>query len=295
MKVLIVGCKGQLGRELTKILAAGRSELGDIPAAFRGAQVTGVDLPDLDIADNDAVFAFVQAERPDVILNCAAMTNVDGCERDPDAAMKGNAIGPRNLAKAAEAASAKLLHVSTDYVFAGDGKKPYSEWDVCCPQSAYGASKYLGEQYVREFCSRYFIVRTAWLYGYEGGNFVKSILRKARAEGALTVVNDQRGNPTSAADLAHHVLKIAASEEYGVYHCTAAGECSWYDFACKIVELAGIPCTVTPCTSDDYPSPTKRPAYSALDNRMLRCTVGDEMRHWEDALHSFFQNYKEGE
>lgn len=295
MKILITGCNGQLGRELSKILAAGRSELGPIPAVFRDVQVTGVDLPELDIADAGAVFSYIENRKPDVILNCAAVTNVDGCERDPDLAMRGNAIGPRNLAKAAEAAGAKLLHVSTDYVFPGDGCRPYAEWDVCAPTSAYGASKYLGEQYVREFCSRYFIVRTAWLYGYEGGNFVKTILRLARERGTCKVVNDQRGNPTSAADLAHHILKIAAGEEYGVYHCTGNGACTWYEFACEIVKLAGVACTVTPCTSEEFPSPTKRPAYSSLDNRMLRCTVGDEMRDWRDALRSFFENYKEGE
>lgn len=295
MKIVITGCNGQLGRELTKILASGKSELGPVPAAYVGARVVGADLPELNIAEAEAVTTFMEAEKPDLILNCAAMTNVDGCEREPDLAMKGNAIGPRNLAKAAEAVGAKLLHVSTDYVFAGDGSRPYSEWDVCDPKSVYGASKFLGEQYVREFCSRYFIVRTAWLYGYEGGNFVKAILRKARAEGACKVVNDQRGNPTNAADLAYHILKIAAGEEYGVYHCTGNGECTWFDFASKIVELAGIPCTVTPCTSEEFPSPTKRPTYSSLDNRMLRCTVGDEMRHWEDALSGFLRNYKEGE
>ena len=295
MKILITGCNGQLGRELSKILSAGRSELGPIPDAFLHAQVTGVDLPELDIADAGAVSSYIEALRPDVVLNCAAVTNVDGCERDPDLAMRGNAIGPRNLARAAQAAEAKLLHVSTDYVFAGDGSRPYSEWDVCAPTSVYGASKLLGEQYVRDFCSRYFIVRTAWLYGYEGGNFVKTILRLARERGACKVVNDQRGNPTSAADLAHHVLKIAAGEEYGVYHCTANGECTWYDFACEVVKLAGVPCTVSPCTSEEFPSPTKRPSYSSLDNRMLRCTVGDEMREWREELRSFFQNYKEGE
>lgn len=295
MKILITGCNGQLGAELVKILHQGRSELGEIPAAYKGAQVTGIDLPDLDISDGPAVRAYIQEKRPDVILNCAAVTNVDGCEREPDQAMKGNAIGPRNLAAAAAETGAKLLHVSTDYVFGGDGDKPYAEWDVCAPQGAYGASKLLGERYVRERCPRYFIVRTAWLYGYHGKNFVKTILRLAREKGSCKVVNDQRGNPTNAADLAHHILKIAATEEYGVYHCTGEGVCTWYDFARKIVELSGIPCCVEPCTSEDFPSPTRRPAYSALENRMLRCTVGDEMRPWEEALSCFFKNYKEGE
>lgn len=287
MNVLITGSNGQLGRELAKNLANGYTELGPIPEELQGAQVVCVDVDEMDITNYDAVVDLVEELSLDVIFNCAAYTNVNGCETDSDTAFRVNALGARNLAMAAERFGAKLIHVSTDYVFSGEGNTPRSEWDLCNPQSVYGKTKYLGEQYVRDFCKRYFIVRTAWLYGYEGNNFVKTIMRIAREKGSATVVNDQFGNPTNAADLAHHLLKLAVTEQYGVYHCTGTGECSWYDFACKIVEYAGIPATVSPCTTAEYPTPAKRPAYSSLDNRMLRNTVGDEMRPWEEALRYF--------
>lgn len=292
MNVLITGSNGQLGRELAKNLSNGFTELGPIPETLQGAQVVCVDVEEMDITNYDAVVDLVEELNLDLIINCAAYTNVNKCETDSDAAFRVNALGARNLAMAAERFGAKLVHVSTDYVFSGEDREPRTEWDLCNPQSVYGKTKYLGEQYVRDFCSRYFIVRTAWLYGYVGNNFVKTILRLARENGGVKVVNDQFGNPTNAADLAHHILKLAATEQYGVYHCTGSGECSWYDFASKIVEYAGIPATVTPCTTDEYPTPAKRPAYSALDHRMLRNTVGDEMRPWQEALKYFLDHYE---
>jgi len=294
VKILITGASGQLGSCLTKMLETGNSELGEIPGLFKGTQTDLTDTPELDITDLEAVIAYTAHSKPALIINCAAYTNVDGCETHQDDAFKVNALGARNLAMAAEKIGAKLVHISTDYVFAGNGTKPDNETSICHPQSTYGATKYLGEQYVRDLCSRYFIVRTAWLYGYAGKNFVKTIMKAGREHGALKVVNDQIGNPTNAVDLAHHILKIAVTEEYGIYHCTGTGECSWYDFASKIIEYAGIKATVSPCSTKDYPSAAKRPAYSALDNMMLRCTAGDEMRHWQDALRCFFDHY-EGE
>lgn len=289
MKVLIVGCNGQLGTELTGQLESGHSELGAIPAAFCHAEVIGADVPEIDITDGFGVGAYVQNCAPDIIFNCAAYTNVDGCETHPDDAFCVNAIGARNLAAAAESIGAKLVHVSTDYVFSGDGYAPYREYDLPSPRSVYGATKLAGERYVQQFCSRWFIVRTSWLYGYRGKNFVKTMLNLAATRDTVTVVNDQRGNPTNAVDLAHHLLKIAATDGYGVYHCTGNGECSWFDFATRIVALSGLNTTIVPCTSDQYPSPTKRPAYSSLDHMMLRLTVGDDMRNWQDALDAFMQ------
>jgi dTDP-4-dehydrorhamnose reductase len=291
MKLVITGDKGQLGTELKRVLAKGRSELGPIPTELGNAEVIGIDLDELDITDIKAVNSFVTDSRPDVILNCAAYTNVDNCETDADTAMKANAIGPRNLAIAAAEINAKLIHISTDYVFPGDTPTPRNEWDIPNPQSVYGYTKLLGEQYVRQFCARSFIVRTAWLYGYHGGNFVKTILKVARETGKLTVVNDQRGNPTNAADLAHHLLKLAATDEYGVYHCTNNGECSWYEFAETFLSLSGLTYTLEPCTTTEYPRPAKRPAHSSLENRMLRITVGDEMRPWQDAVTAYMRHY----
>ena len=291
MKILVTGCEGQLGQEIQRIFRLGHSELGEIPTALQGAELVPVDIDKLDIGNKQAVLTFVSQAKPDIIINCAAYTNVDGCETNEDIAMAGNALGPRNLATAAEAGGAKLIHVSTDYVFSGNESREKREWDICEPASIYGSSKYLGEQYVQSFCSRYFIVRTAWLYGYIGKNFVKTILKAGKERGALKIVNDQLGNPTNAADLAHHLLKLAASEEYGLYHCTNNGTCSWYDFACEFVKIAGFDCDITPCTSDEFPSPTKRPEYSSLDNMMLRCTVGDEMRSWKDAIAAYMTHY----
>ena len=291
MKILITGSDGQLGQELQRIFRMGCSELGEIPAALQNGDIISVDIDRLDISDRQAVATFVEEQHPDVIINCAGYTNVDGCETNADLAMSANALGPRNLAMAAESVDAKLIHISTDYVFSGTEEKPRSEGDICAPSSVYGVSKHLGDQYVQTFCKRHFIVRTAWLYGYVGKNFVKTILKAGKDRSALKIVNDQRGNPTNAADLAHHLLKLAVTEEYGLYHATNNGTCSWYEFACAFVEMAGFPCEITPCTSEEFPSPTKRPAYSSLDNRMLRCTVGDEMRDWKDAIASYMTHY----
>lgn len=293
MKIMITGCNGQLGNELIRCLKSGESEIGTIPAECMGAEILPVDIDTLDIADTAAVKAFVGANTPDVIINCAAMTNVDGCETDYETALKVNAVGVRNLAAAAKKAGAKFIHVSTDYVFAGNGTRPYVEWDKVEPQSAYGASKALGEKYALSFCDKTFIVRTSWLYGLVGKNFVKTVRRVIRERGGITVVNDQRGNPTNANDLAHHLLKLCVTEEYGIYHCTGEGECSWFDFACKIAEYSGFNDVVKPCTSDEYPSPTKRPAYSSLRNLALECSVGNEMRPWQDALKEYISKVED--
>lgn len=293
MKILITGCKGQLGNELVSILASGKSEIGAIPTELIGCEVLGVDIDSLDITDAGAVISLVEAEKPDIIINSAAMTNVDGCETMQETAYKVNAAGVRNLAVAAEAVGAKFIHVSTDYVFKGNGTVPYAEWDKIDPQSIYGKSKALGESYALAFSSKSFIVRTSWLYGYIGKNFVKTVRRVMRERGAMTVVNDQRGNPTNANDLAHHILKLCVTNEYGIYHCTGKGECTWFEFACKIAELSELKGTVSPCTSEEYVSPVKRPAFSSLSHLALECAVGDEMRDWQIALTEYLQKVED--
>lgn len=292
MKILITGRNGQLGTEVYKCFERGYTELGIPEVLKENNEVTGIDVDELDITDLKAVSKLFEAEKYDAVINCAAYTNVNMCETEKLSAFKVNAIGPRNLAICCEKTGAKLIHVSTDYVFPGNGTKPYVECDVCAPQSVYGSTKYLGEKYVQQFCSRYFIVRTAWLYGYYGNNFVKTMMRIGKEKGAAKVVDDQRGNPTNAADLAHHLLKLLNTEEYGIYHGTGNGECSWYEFTKKIMEFASINAEITPCTTEEYPTPAKRPAYSSLDNMMFKATVGDEFRDWEDALKNFFMNYK---
>lgn len=297
MKIMITGCHGQLGNELQSILKTGKSEIGNVPQSLLNSEVLAVDIDTLDISNMVAVRDFVNSNKPDIIINCAAMTNVDGCESNYETAFKVNALGVRNLAVCAENICAKFIHVSTDYVFAGNGKKPYCEWDRVDPQSVYGASKALGEQYAMSFCKKTFVVRTSWLYGYIGKNFVKTVRRVIKANGGISVVNDQRGNPTNANDLAHHLLKLAVTDEYGIYHCTGEGECSWYDFAAKIAEYSGLGDTVTPCSTEEYNAKfnvlTKRPEYSSLQNLALECTVGNEMRDWQIALKEYISKVED--
>lgn len=287
MKILVTGAKGQLGNELQDIIKNGRAEIGEVSEVTKESEVIALDVDELDITNLEQVNTKLNNLKPDVVINCAAATNVDGCESNEDFAFSVNSIGPRNLAIACEKIGAKLVQVSTDYVFSGVGNKPLTEYDLTAPYSVYGKTKLLGENYVREFSSKYFIVRTAWLYGYVGHNFVYTMRRLGKEKDVITVVNDQKGNPTHANDLAYHILKLIETEEYGVYHCTGKGECTWYDFAKMIIELSGERCEVKPCTSEEYKTPAKRPEYSSLDNMMLRNTVGDEMRDWKDAIKSF--------
>ena len=297
MKILITGCRGQLGTELQRQLADEGCALGALPERLRKATVIPVDVDELDITDREATINYIRRQRPDVIINCAAYTNVDGCEVNHDAAFKANALGPRNLAQAAEKTGARLVHVSTDYVFSGreNGGIAQDEATIPGPISAYGSTKLMGEKYVEQFCHRHFIVRTAWLYSYYGKNFVKTIVNAGRKFGKLEVVNDQCGNPTNAVDLAHEILQLCVTHEYGLYHCTGEGICSWYDFASEIIRLSGVDATVAPCTSAEYkakhPESADRPKWSALDNRMLRCTVGIDVRPWQDALKCFFEHW----
>ena len=293
--ILITGANGQLGSELVRCLALGQTELGPVPEALMGARVIGVDVDELDITDESAVQALFDAVRPAVVINAAAFTNVDACERQESLAYRINALGPKYLAESAARAKAYFLHISTDYVYSGDGCAPYREDAPAAPVSAYGRTKWEGERFVADACPSAAIVRTSWLYGYRGKNFVRAIQKRARETGRVTVVSDQLGNPTNAADLAHHVLLLCAARATGVYHCTGKGICSWYDFAREIVSGSGIDAEVVPCTSDEYPSPTHRPAYSALDHSRLALAVGDVMRPWREALACFLAHQREME
>lgn len=290
MNILITGSKGQLGCELRRLISTGVAEIGAIPEVYREASVLYCDLDELDITDEQACLRFVDSNDIGMIINCAAFTNVDACESKPELAAAVNADGPRNLARAAERVGATLIHISTDYVFAGDDPSPRVETDDPSPRSVYGQTKLAGEQQVAAECSRHFIVRTAWLYGYEGANFVKTIMRLARENGMIKVVDDQYGSPTSANDLAYELVKLALTNEYGIYHCTNNGTCSWFEFASAIVDIAGIPCEKNACSTEEFVRPAKRPAFSVLDNARLRATIGDEMRDWRDALESYLEN-----
>lgn len=270
-KLLVTGCNGQLGR------AVNREYEGE------QVQIINTDVPQLDITDLDAVMRLVREHKPDVIMNCGAMTAVDLCESEYEKAFRINALGPRNLSIAARETGAKLFQISTDYVFSGDGKRAYVETDLPDPQSVYGSTKLAGEQFVRDFAGRYFIIRTAWLYG-EGKNFVAAMLRLAQSNDTVRVVGDQVGTPTSAVQLAKMIHVLEPTENYGMFHGTCEGQCSWADFAVEIFRQAGKNTKVEYITTEEFHAAAKRPAYSVLDNQMLRLTTDFEMQQWQDAL-----------
>ena len=289
-KILLTGCNGQLGRAIQK-------EYGDTVEFLRTDFIDAEGITRLDISDIDQVMNFARAEKPDAIINCAAFTNVDGCETNEDAAFKANAIGPRNLAIASRETGAKLIHVSTDYVFEGNGTRPYVESDTPNPVSAYGRTKIAGEQFVRDFADRYFILRTAWLYG-DGKNFVKTMLGAAQSRDEVSVVCDQKGSPTSAVELAKMIHFLEPTENYGIFHATCEGDTNWAEFTEEIYRKAGLSTKVNHLTSEEYaamnPAAANRPKYSILENRMLKLTTDKfMMADWHDALDYYLQNMPE--
>ncbi|MCR5248997.1 MAG: dTDP-4-dehydrorhamnose reductase [Lachnospiraceae bacterium] len=278
-KLMVTGCNGQLGRAIRSLTEEGTE-----------FTYLGTDVEDLDITDLESVIAYVKSNQPDVIVNCAAATNVDGCEKDEDGAFRINAIGPRNLAIASAECGCRLIHISTDYVFPGDGSSPYTEFDTPAPKSAYGRSKLAGEVFVRQFAKEWFIIRTAWLYG-DGKNFVRTMLSLAEKNDTIGVVDDQLGNPTSAMELARAVLGLAPTRCYGIYHGTCEGICSWAEFTEEIFRLKGLSTKVEHISSEEYkrrfPASADRPAYSALENKMFALNTEIRFRHWKDALREY--------
>ena len=292
MRILITGASGQLGTALEKSLLSGRTVFGALPAIYADVDVEAVMHPMLDIADRQAVDVWFTDHLPyDLVINAAALTNVDGCEKAEAQAYRVNAHGPENLALAVNRTGGKFIHVSTDYVFDGNEATPRTENDPVCPMSAYGRTKLAGEKLALDSCPNTFVVRTAWLYGAEGKNFVKTMLRLARQNGVIKVVNDQWGSPTNAADLADAVLRLAVTDQYGIYHAVNTGVCSWYDFACRIVDQKGISCEKLPLTSSEYkamcPASADRPAYSVLTTQKLETMIGRQMRTWQVAIDDF--------
>ncbi len=279
MKILVTGAAGQLGQALIRELER------------RGWEAQSTDLADLDITRPGEVWEHLHRERPEAVVNAAAATRVDDLEADPELAFRVNSLGPRNLAVACRRLGIKLVQVSSDYVFDGAKSGPYLEWDDPRPLSVYGMSKLLGEKLVREQWPEHFIVRTAWLYGLPGPNFVTAILAKGRAGQALKVVDDQRGSPTSAPALARQLLALVTTEAFGTYHATCQGEGTWYDFARLILEKAGLAAEVKPCRTGEYPRPAPRPANSVLENRMLKLEGLDLMPDWRAAFGEFWKAY----
>lgn len=276
MKILVTGASGQLGRGITEIFS-------------KGHDVYGFSKTELDVTDLESFIEKAKAVGPDVVINCAANTHVDSMETIPEQAYAVNAFGARNAAVVAENTGAKIVQISTDYVFDGEGHRdngrlrPYKEYDHPRPVSVYGKSKLQGEEYVRHLCHRHFIVRTAWLYG-EGRNFVTKMIDKMSESDEMMVVNDQWGSPTSVDELVRFLESLIQTQEYGVIHATCEGQCSWYDFAKQITSYFQYKGILKPCSSNDFLSQAKRPHYSVLDNTYLHFRGGYRFKTWEQAL-----------
>lgn len=275
MKVLITGANGQLGRELVKRL--------------QGTDFSATDVAEMDITNQTNTLQVITAYGPDVVIHGAAYTNVDGAEEQPDVAYKINAIGTQNVAAACLKCGAKMVYVSTDYVFDGTLGRAYNEFDQTNPQSIYGKTKLAGEVLAKHILNQLFIVRTSWLYG-DGNNFVRTMLKLGKEKDELKVVNDQYGCPTSSKDLAEAILRLIETEHYGTYHAANTGVTTWYDFAKKIFEISGNDkVRVLPQSTEELGRPAPRPRYSPMDNMMLKLTIGAVMCGWEDSLYKYLR------
>ena len=276
-KIIVTGCNGQLGRAVNLFFKDNK----DI-------SFVNTDVGELDITNIDKVMELAREVQPYAIINCAAHTGVDACETEYDKAFKINAIGPRNLSIAARETGAKLMHISTDYVFDGKGTRPYVETDATNPQGAYGSTKLAGENFVKDFADRYFILRTAWLYG-DGKNFAKTMLRLSETNEKVRVVGDQFGSPTSASELTKAINALLFTENYGVFHATCEGSCSWAEFAREVFRLAGKTTKVEAITTEEFGAPAPRPAYSILENRMFKLTTDFMFADWHDAIAEYMK------
>ncbi|MFJ7736032.1 dTDP-4-dehydrorhamnose reductase [Lysinibacillus sp. NPDC097287] len=275
MKIMVTGANGQLGQELVRQLSSSEHEL----FAFTKTE--------LDITDIEKVVAVCNDIQPNIIINAAAYTNVDGAETNQELAFRVNGIGQRNLAVAAEKIGAKICYISTDYVFNGQANSPYTEYMNVDPLGIYGQSKYEGEFLTKTLSTKYFIVRTAWVYGEFGPNFVKTMLKLAEEKPEIGVVHDQIGSPTYTVDLAEFLIELVQTEKYGIYHCTNSGTCSWYEFANEIFKVTEKDIVVNPLTSEQFPRPAKRPTYSVLGDLSLHVNGFTPRRHWKDALYDY--------
>jgi dTDP-4-dehydrorhamnose reductase len=284
MRIIIIGSKGQLGTALLEILPKNYDLIGmDI--------VSDKQTKHIDIIDSPQVHSLFQELEPDVVINTAAFHVTDQCEKDPDTSFKVNALGARNVAVACQEINAKVVFISTDYVFDGMKKEPYTEYDAPNPLSIYGKSKLAGENYVKTVCQKYFIVRTAGIFGGEKNNFVKTMIRLGKERDKLNVVYDQIHSPTYSFDLARKIGELIETSLYGTYHISNNGITSWYDYARKIFELTGLDkkVEVAKITAKEYGAPAPRPAYSVLRNYNLELQGMDDLQLWEDALKRYIQ------
>jgi len=283
MRVLLIGYRGQLGSDLHR--------------AFVSEEMVLAGRDNLPVEDAAAVDAFMQRHRPELVLNCAAFHRVDDCEDQPELAFATNVFAVRNLSLAARQVGAVLVHFSTDYVFDGPRRTPYSEADAPCPKCIYGVSKIAGELMLASLWPKHFIFRVSGLYGYagsreKGSNFVEMMIGLARQGKPIRVVDDQVLTPTSTQDVAAAVRQVSASDQYGLYHLTNAGQCSWYEFTRTIFESAGLQPDLTPVSSEAFPTRAKRPEYSVLDNSRLRSAGFGDLPDWRDALARYVRGRK---
>ena len=277
MRILVTGVKGQLGHDVVNELAK------------RGHTPIGVDVEEMDITDASAVEMEMKKEPLDAVIHCAAYTAVDAAEDNREICMRVNAEGTRNIARVCRELDLKMVYISTDYVFDGEGKRPWEPDDPRDPLNVYGESKYQGELAVEEYLEKYFTVRIAWVFGVNGKNFIKTMLRLAESQKEINVVNDQIGSPTYTYDLAVLLADMVETEKYGRYHATNEGLCTWYEFAKEIFRQAGVDIRVNPVSSDEFPAKAKRPHNSRMDKRKLVRNGFRPLPPWQDALKRYLE------
>ena len=281
MKVLVTGVKGQLGHDVVNELEK------------RGHQAIGVDVEEMDITDETAVKTVITWAAPDAVIHCAAYTAVDAAEDHEDLCRRVNALGTGYVASVCRDLNCKLMYISTDYVFNGQGTRPWEPDDERQPLNVYGQTKYEGELAV-ETLEKYFIVRIAWVFGVNGKNFIRTMLNLGQTRDSLTVVDDQIGSPTYTFDLARLLADMIETDRYGRYHATNTGLCSWYEFACEIFRQAGMKVKVSPVSSQEYPAKARRPANSRMDQRKLGENGFEPLPPWQDALGRYLEEIGAG-
>ena len=272
MKVLVTGVKGQLGYDVVNELVK------------RGHTAIGTDIEEMDITDKNSVNSVIMENTPDAVIHCAAYTAVDAAEDNAELCRKINAEGTQNIADVCKELDIKMIYISTDYVFDGQGERPWEPEDERTPLNVYGQTKYEGELAVQNTLDKYFIVRIAWVFGVNGKNFIKTMLNLGKTRDSLTVVNDQFGSPTYTYDLAKLLVDMVETDKYGIYHATNEGICTWYEFACEIFKQAGINVKVSPVSASEYPAKAKRPSNSRMSKEKLTEQGFEKLPAWQDAL-----------
>lgn len=284
MKVLVTGVKGQLGYDVVRELQS------------RGHGAIGVDIEEMDITDETAVSRVMEETAPEAVIHCSAFTAVDRAEEEQELCYKVNVQGTENIAKMCQKLGCKMLYLSTDYIFSGEGQRPWEPEDTPSPLNAYGQSKYQGEVALRQYVDKYFIVRISWVFGINGNNFIKTMLRLGKEKGAVKVVDDQIGSPTYTFDLAKLLVDMIETEQYGAYHVTNEGICSWYEFAKEIFQEANMKeVTVTPVSSEEFPVKAKRPKNSRMSKEKLVQNGFSLLPSWQDAVKRYIEELKKVE